>query len=500
MFFRLVIVLFLAASIFSQTKTIDVFIDGLEYRLVSYFNNGIHFVSLEELAGRLSARYYFDAEYSSAEIRVSDKCLRFTDKNNFVVYSDKSDNRKIFQTSIAPYFSGSNMFIPLEIHLTSLSKVFDKTITLKKILLEEQSAIDTITERIDYNISEILIDEKANGTLIRLKSNKKSIKHTSSVQNGILFILLNDVTANPDISKEFIPKGMIKALNIQKIGSTTQIEFALNEGYDSHETFNDYSSKDLLISIHKNIFGEYEKLSDEKNKWIFDCVVIDAGHGGKDAGAIGITGVKEKDINLSIALELGKLINNNLPDVKVVYTRNDDRFVELYKRGKIANENNGKLFISIHCNSVRKNSSAQGFEIYLLRPGKTQDAIDIAEFENSVIKLEDNPDRYKKLTDENFILVTMAHSSYLKHSEKFSDILNTKLLGLSGITSRGIKQAGFYVLVGASMPGVLFETGFISNKSDEKYLKSAKGQNELALKLFDAVKDYKSYYDKIIKD
>src|SRR5690606_24568387 len=117
---------------------------------------------------------------------------------------------------------------------------------------------------------------------------------------------------------------------------------------------------------------------------------------------------------------------------------------------------------------------ANGFEVYLLRPGRTKEAIAIAERENSVIHYEDNPGRYEQLTDENFILVSMAHSSYMKYSEKFAELLNRQFSNDLTLTSRGVKQAGFYVLVGASMPSVLIETGFLSNKNDADYLKSSK--------------------------
>ncbi|MDP3445326.1 MAG: N-acetylmuramoyl-L-alanine amidase, partial [Ignavibacteria bacterium] len=237
----------------------------------------------------------------------------------------------------------------------------------------------------------------------------------------------------------------------------------------------------------------------QKKKWLFDVIVIDAGHGGKDPGAIGVTGVREKDVNLAIALKLGGLIQQNLPEVKVVCTRKTDQFIELYKRGKIANENEGKLFISIHCNSTeQKDIAHRGFEVYLLRPGRTESAIKIAEFENSVIKYEENPQRYQKLTDENFILVSMAHSQYMRFSEKFSDLLNQDWKKYTSIPSLGIKQAGFYVLVGASMPSVLIETGFLSNRKDEAYLASSKGQNEIANAIFKAISRYKEYYDKEI--
>ena len=182
--------------------------------------------------------------------------------------------------------------------------------------------------------------------------------------------------------------------------------------------------------------------------------------------------------------------------MKVVYTRNSDSFVELYQRGKIANEKAGDLFISIHCNSTpERNSKASGYEIYLLRPGKTKDAIAIAKIENSVIKYEDDPGRYKELDDENYILTSMAHAAYMHHSEKFSGFLNKSFKEHTNRSSRGIKQAGFYVLIGASMPNVLIELGFISNVEEEKYLASEKGQDQLAKSIFEGIKAYKNYYD-----
>ena len=252
--------------------------------------------------------------------------------------------------------------------------------------------------------------------------------------------------------------------------------------------------------MHNKIFSNNTDKIVKSNRWNFDVVVIDAGHGGKDYGAIGVNGAKEKEINLSIALKLGKLIEKELKDVKVVYTRKDDKFLELYKRGKIANDYDGKLFISIHCNSTaKKNSDASGFEVYLLRPGKTQDAIEIAEMENAVIQYEADPKRYQKLTDENFILVSMAHSSYLKYSEKFAELLHNQFSNEFDVQSRGVKQAGFYVLVGASMPSVLIETGFLSNKKDAEYLKSTKGHQEIAAAIFRALKGYKVYYEKVME-
>jgi len=215
-----------------------------------------------------------------------------------------------------------------------------------------------------------------------------------------------------------------------------------------------------------------------------------------------VSNVREKDVTLAIALRLGRLIQQNLKGVKVVYTRTTDTFVELYRRTQIANEAGGKLFISIHCNSMeQKPSRAHGFEIYLLRPGKTEDAITIAARENASVRLEEGYEsRYKKLTEEEFIIVTMAQSAYVKYSEEFAQ-LTAKSMGTElKIRNSGVKQAGFYVLVGASMPNVLVETGYLSNRKDEKFLKSTSGQKEIASAILNGIRAYKTYYEEALRE
>jgi N-acetylmuramoyl-L-alanine amidase len=245
-----------------------------------------------------------------------------------------------------------------------------------------------------------------------------------------------------------------------------------------------------------------QRLDTERDKWKLDVIVLDAGHGGYDPGTIGVTGVKEKTIALGIVLKLGALITANLKGVDVVYTRKDDRFIELDRRGKIANEAGGKLFISVHCNSMpRKPSKTRGFEVYLLRPGRTAEAIAIAERENSVIEMEQGyEEKYQQLTEENFILVAMAQSAHVKASEVFADLAQKEIESHTGIPNRGVKQAGFYVLVGAAMPNVLVESAYLSNREDERLLRSDLGQGKIAEALFRAVRQYKEEYEKLLQE
>lgn len=227
--------------------------------------------------------------------------------------------------------------------------------------------------------------------------------------------------------------------------------------------------------------------------WRFDTIVIDAGHGGHDPGAVA-NGVREKDINLKVALKLGAYLEELL-GVKVVYTRTDDRFVELHERGHIANEAGAKLFISIHANSFPKKPQVRGTETYFLGMHKTDEAKDVIERENSVVKLESNPDQYNSFF-EGSIMRSLALSANLRLSEKLAMKVNTEFVERARRPSRGVKQAGFIVLWAASMPAILVEMGYVTNRFEAAYLNSEQGQDYIASAIFRAVRDYKAEYEK----
>lgn len=526
----LFLILFCSVANSQRLLKISVDIDGSE-KVLSYVTKaGNTFVSAKEIGLLLSANPFYNNDASKLELKFSEYVVKFTAKTQFVVLTRKSNNaQNIFQLPISTLLINDDIFIPIvyasdylslccgkkiiydnkdkKLAVTnepfnSLSLINDKIITKPSA---EKDTINNQPQKPDdtkYDIYDMDIEEKSNGTLIRLKTSHKINPPRHSIVNSTLFVFFSKTLVAPDLMKDIKSIGLIKDGTRTLVSAgNVQLEFKLGEGYSASEVFCDAESNDIIITIHKNLETKPgTKDANIKSKWIFDTVVIDAGHGGKDPGAIGVTGAREKTINFAIATKLGKFIEKNLPSVKVVYTRIKDEFVELYKRGKIANEADGKLFVSIHCNSTpQKDIANRGFEVYLLRPGRTKRAIAIAEFENSVINYEDNPNRYQKLTDENFILVSMAHSQYMRFSEKFSDVLNQTWKREVEIPSLGIKQSGFYVLVGASMPSVLIESGFLSNRKDEAFLASAAGQNEIAEAVFKSIKQYKDYYDKEIE-
>lgn len=219
-------------------------------------------------------------------------------------------------------------------------------------------------------------------------------------------------------------------------------------------------------------------------------IVIDAGHGGHDPGAIGASGSHEKDVVLDVALRLGKMIQKNSPDVKVMYTRSTDVFVELYKRAEIANRNKADLFISIHCNSA-PSAAACGTETFVMGVDKTNANMAIAQKENSsILKETDHENNYEGFdpySPESYIIFSLLQNAYLSKSTHFANSVQKSFTRDLHRFDRGVKQAPFLVLWRTTMPSVLIELGFLSNRDEEAYLVSEKGKNEICTSIYKAV-------------
>ena len=250
------------------------------------------------------------------------------------------------------------------------------------------------------------------------------------------------------------------------------------------------------------LFSLFAIVSPSQNKETF-TLVVDAGHGGYDSGTTGNNNYKkyEKDVALSIALKFGRLVEKNIKNVKVVYTRKTDVFIKLVDRPKIANKNNADLFMSIHCNA-NNNKSINGSETYVLGPHKNKDNFDVAKKENSVIFLEEDHTVVYEGFDPNsassIIGLTLGQEQYLESSLLLASLVQNNFKKNTALRSRGVngvKQAGFWVLARNYMPSVLVETGFLSNHKDAKYLMSEKGKNQVAYALFLGFKEYKKYWD-----
>lgn len=234
---------------------------------------------------------------------------------------------------------------------------------------------------------------------------------------------------------------------------------------------------------------------DTKKKMV---VVIDAGHGGKDPGAIGRSS-QEKKIALSIALKAGSYIERNMKDVKVIYTRKTDKFIPLHQRAKIANENKADFFISIHCNA-NNSSKIYGAETYVMGLHKSQDNLEVAKLENaSILKEDDYSSHYEGFNPnsaEAYIIFSLYQNAYLDESLNLAAKVQKQFKDRVGLRDRGVYQAGFWVLYKTTMPGILVETGYLSNAKDEKFLKTKDGQTYIASAIYRALKEYKTEIDR----
>lgn len=224
-------------------------------------------------------------------------------------------------------------------------------------------------------------------------------------------------------------------------------------------------------------------------------VVLDPGHGGIDPGAVGRHGLKEKDVTLDIARRLKLLLEERLK-VKVLLTRDQDRFVPLRERTRMANEAGADLFISIHTNAAPRNSRARGMETYFLSEARTDWARAVAARENASIRFELPDTSLARLDEVSLILHDLAQSEFLKESSRLAEAIQEACIPLVKIPDRGVQQAGFFVLHGAFMPAVLVEVAFISNREEERLLKGSSFRQRLAQGIYEGIKRFCREYEK----
>ncbi|WP_420456440.1 N-acetylmuramoyl-L-alanine amidase [Rubrivirga sp.] len=225
--------------------------------------------------------------------------------------------------------------------------------------------------------------------------------------------------------------------------------------------------------------------------WRLDTVVLDAGHGGHDHGGVG-NGTSDKEVAYGVVSRLGPMLEREL-GIRVVYTRDDDTFVELRDRGRIANREGGKLFISVHANAGP--SSAYGTETFFLAPRGSARASEVMQRENSVIELESDPSYYADFAEGGDILRSLAMSAYQEESQHLARLIEGRFEA-AGRHSRGVKQDNFMVLWAASMPAVLVEVGFVTNREEARLISSPAGMDQTARAIFEAVRDYKATYER----
>jgi N-acetylmuramoyl-L-alanine amidase len=475
-----------------------------------FWRNQLAYVSANQIANALKYRTYFNDTKKKIVLYLPQNKVVVTASNAFVIIDDET-----FQMPALSLWLNNEIYIPIKYFLPLLQRHTN-------LPLEYDPSRQSLQLNAGkYNITDVTISSRENGTVIRFKTLKefKAGEITADMRYGWLHVDLYSGKIDSVRIKQARPVGLVSKIKTFQFAELASVAFLLKKDPLSHEIVTQPESNEILVILRtaeeiaedqlSQEDSSYEQtepteevkkqLEEERHKWLIDLIIIDPGHGGKDPGTIAKDKTKEKDIVLAVALKLGKLISKEMPEVKVIYTRDSDVFVPLQQRTKIANENNGKIFISIHANS-NDNKRASGFETYILGPEKGDMARDVVLKENSVINFEDSHTRneYKGI---NQILATMAQNAFSRQSEYLASLvqqeMDKKMQGID-YKGRGVKQGPFWVMVGASMPNILVETGFLSNAYDLKILKTAAYQFKIAEGICEGLKRYKKDYESAI--
>lgn len=426
-----------------------------------------------------------------------DESLHITDTKQDNRISSDTDNETYTEHSKSVATIPGHYIIPENLHLSE-NDIITKSSDATEDRKEEQKSIEQlsieaeITGKGPIAITNASISTKDSSILVLFNSamSISSFQKPEFSGREIIVRFPNAINAIKDLSS-LIDGDPIVSFKTEQIKTYLLYKIRLKHDIRS-VSIKKLRSNQISLSIDFIPTIPIPKPSiTEKKKWELDVIVLDPGHGGEDAGALSINGYKEKDIALAIAKKVKDQLKEVMPSTRVIMTRTDDTFIELYRRGHIANQYKGKLFISIHCNSMpTKPHPANGCESYILRPGRNSEAVRVAEKENGSIKLEKEQSSYEDLNEEKLIVATMAQAAFVRFSERFAAVLQKNVAKNTKMYNRGVNQAGFLVLVGASMPNVLFETGFLSNSTDEKILISDSGQNNIAEGIVKAIITY----------
>ncbi len=447
------------------------------------------YISAKDLAEALAARIYENVDRGKMVIYFGGHRIKISANCGFVLVDDKA-----YQMPAHPVQNKGDIYLPMRMFL----EVFNRHAAPGVAYDELRNVI--VVEILTYNITGIKIEEKSNGTLIRIQTTRQFDEGQMtawSAQNGWFYLTVVGGVGDSVSIQKTQPVGIVLEAQMDQTGRTAQLAFRLRSNIESHDLHQNTGPDEILLTLRSPLILSEEKMRRSRDYWYIDTIVLDAGHGGKDGGTTGKYGLQEKFITLDITKRLGRLLEKHT-NVQIIYTRDEDVFVPLWKRTKSANESNGKLFVSIHANA-HKSRRIKGFETYILSPGKTGEAAAVAERENAAIKLEEEESRYEHLMEDNFIIASLMQNAFMKESEELANIVQTQLRKSIPSPDRGIKQAGFYVLVGASMPNILVEVGYLSNPQEEKQLRKPGYRQSIAEAIYRGIRKFKDKSERLLQ-
>jgi len=505
--FKLIFAFLLLLSNFSYS--IDL-ISNNDGKLINKIEiNGIKYINFYDIKSSISSGtiWFSDRNKLIVTLKNSEKII-FTVDNQFVAYKGKNYNL-IYKVKRG---ENGEILIPYITFINLLSDLFKNIVKFDK----QMSTIEFLFK--DTLISNISYTNKDNGSIISIKVPKKTLLDYTIINNSLNINFYEKKLDEKSIKNGLEGLERLKNIKIFNFKNSSQLTFIFKTLKEKPKFLFKKDDNTITIILRaKKINYSYKKDNSKDKKRDKEkkidmslkrktnhkfTVVIDAGHGGKDPGAIGYNGTKEKRIALDVAKKLKETFKKD--DINVILTRDTDKFIKLKNRAKIANDNHADLFISLHCNSIggstNRRKKIQGFTTYFLSPAKTNDARAVAMFENGSLKYE-NDDKDKRKSKESssdldFIVNDVIQTKFLDESNFISKSILKSMNkhGIKKTHGTGISQAGFYVLKKTYMPSILVEMGFVSNPTEEKKLNLKKYREKIAKSLRDAIMIYKGKY------
>ncbi len=462
---------------------------GKKVSVETLAHDGHDLMSITSFAEALNYCCQWDRFSQRLTCKINGDSISFVQDNTFFVR-----NGGTAKLSLAPMRFGAQLFITI----TDLIEAFKPE---DGELRWDASSRQIMLIESGYSIKSVFCEKKQNGTLLTIDLGDSLLFDiTYFYPNLTVNFLKGTVDTQKIRSKE--PCGVIKSVSTVQFKESAQVSVLLNSKIE--EPVYDYvqDSRRLMLSLRpekKVTTGAVFKPSNTLQVESLKTVVIDPGHGGKDPGAIGVGGVKEKDVVLSIALKVRDMLKKT-DGITVHLTRGKDIFIPLQNRTKFANDKKADLFISIHADAVsgsaQRKKITRGYKTYFLSHAKNEEDKLVAMRENAVIELEDRPQNYNNLQN---LLIDLAGNEYLKESQELCILIDQKFD--SGLKKKipklhlGVGQANFWVLNGAYMPSVLIEVGFLSNATEEKLLADQSFQKYIASSIYDAIIKFKKGYE-----
>ena len=456
--------------------------DGQVFTIEAERIEGILHISVSDLAKIFGSEIYFNPITKKAVVKIENHSAKLSLFSPFI---------EIDQT---PY----NLTYPVQLKngdfylaIVTLVPVLELICTQRVFWDEGQMSLRF--EKKELNLLGYQATEKSNGILLEIFLTEKLQYEIYTSENRWININFFSAKVN-EADFPVLKNSPVTEIKFYPLEISTQLSFRLSKTFVNYRDEILTDPLRLQISISTSNSNGNPKNSPKNFDNLVDVIVIDAGHGGQDYGAIGPTGLAEKDVTLDMALRLEKLLSK--AGFKVILTRKDDTFIPLAERTQIANSNGADLFISIHANSSKKRNIS-GFETYFLDQAKNDEARAVAALENSSLRFE--KENQEELSDLDFILLDLVQNQFLKESSDLAYMIQENMGRKLPIPNRGVDQAGFFVLNKAYMPAVLVETAFISNKSEEKLLKSSSFKQKIAEGVLNSILDFKEKYEALAK-